>query len=1127
MRNFGGASVSCDDRLGAVRKINSLLLLPLLLLGLLGNSACVTKTVASTGSQIAVTFVQLPPGSLQTSGQVQLTVTVANDPTNQGVLWNASCSSTNCGTFNPPQTLSGATTVYTAPSAVPTGGNVNLTAMAAANHSVSQTITIPIVSSVTIAFTQAPQNLQAGSSEPVVAQVTGDSSGKGVTWSVTCSGSSNCGSISPMQTLSGSAATFTAPSTVPAGGQMITIIAASTADPSQQITAVITVSPSAGIAISFAPGLTPPTSMQTSGAANIAATVTGDNTNAGVDWTATCTGNSGNCGTFSVTPAHTASASPITYTAPATVPAGGLAVTITAAATASQDKITVAATVTVSVPVVSISPISGAPSTLQVGKTANLSVTITNDSSTNGGATWSVTCGSAGNCGTFNPLKTTTSGSSATVYTAPPSVPTGTSVTITAMSNADNTKTSTAMIQITSAGTISIAFAAGEPKTSMFAGATQNITANVTNDTGNGGVNWTVTCTGNGANGCGMFLPTNTMSGAPTTYTAPTIVPTGGLTVTITATAADNSPGTFTSAAVMVTVPTTTVTLSSLPTTLQVGAMQSITATVTNDPGNGGVSWTVTCAPTGANCGSFNPMLTLTGVATTYSAPPTIPSGNSGNVVITATAADDASATATATVMITASESDGLLSGQYALSLAGNNSSGAFTVVGSIIADGHGNITSGEEDFNCTLFTCPIMVASLAGSTYTVGPDGRGTISLQTGVFQLGVGGVQTIAFAVVSPTRALVTEFDTSNASGSLDQQTTADFTAASISGGYAFLFTGADYNNGNSPTDFGGVFTAAGSGLTFTGTKDTNDNLEGTPTVTENAAFSGTFTAPDSTFGRGTFTGGDGSSYVYYVVNSEFLKFGETDLSFLGSGPAYAQGGSFASGTTYVFTIGGISATPTNFVMGGTISPGGASALTGAVDVNIAGNTLVSNAAYTGTFTAPSGGRGTLTLPAAITGGGSNPVAPGPSKFAMYLTANQGILLLDLDAGASGYTSTGISFAQSATTFNTNYAAVISEPANIDAFDVVGQIIATAATPAFSGTVGINNGGTTTPGVVVTGSYTLNGSGRDPGSLVLGSTTLNEVFYVADGNTVLCIETDASRQTSGLLQLQNPQLP
>ena len=293
------------------------------MLGLLANSACVTKTVASTGSQIAVTFVQLPPGSLQTSGQVQLTVTVANDPTNQGVLWNASCSSTNCGSFNPPQTLSGATTVYTAPSAVPTGGNVNLTAMAAANHSVSQTITIPIVSSVTIAFTQAPQNLQAGSSEPVVAQVTGDSSGKGVTWSVTCSGSSNCGSISPMQTLSGSAATFTAPSTVPAGGQLITIIAASTADPSQQVTAVITVSPSAGIAISFTPALTPPTSMQTSGAANIAATITGDNTNAGVDWTATCTGNSGNCGTFSVTPAHTASASPLTYTAPATVPAGG------------------------------------------------------------------------------------------------------------------------------------------------------------------------------------------------------------------------------------------------------------------------------------------------------------------------------------------------------------------------------------------------------------------------------------------------------------------------------------------------------------------------------------------------------------------------------------------------------------------------------------------------------------------------------------------------------------------------------------------------------------------------------------------------------------------------------------
>ncbi len=66
----------------------------------------------------------------------------------------------------------------------------------------------------------------------------------------------------------------------------------------------------------------------------------------------------------------------------------------------------------------------------------------------------------------------------------------------------------------------------------MVISATSSLTATVSNDTKNGGVNWTVTC---GSAQCGSFNPTATGSGSATVYTAPNAVPTPA-TVTVTAT---------------------------------------------------------------------------------------------------------------------------------------------------------------------------------------------------------------------------------------------------------------------------------------------------------------------------------------------------------------------------------------------------------------------------------------------------------------------------------------------------------------------------------------------------------------------------------------------------------------
>ena len=91
------------------------------------------------------------------------------------------------------------------------------------------------------------------------------------------------------------------------------------------------------------------------------------------------------------------------------------------------------------------------PSTLQRNTTVQLTAIVANDS-TNAGVDWSVTCGSAGECGSFNPTHTA-SGAPST-YTAPATVPSGKVVTIMADATADKATSASASITIT--GNISV-----------------------------------------------------------------------------------------------------------------------------------------------------------------------------------------------------------------------------------------------------------------------------------------------------------------------------------------------------------------------------------------------------------------------------------------------------------------------------------------------------------------------------------------------------------------------------------------------------------------------------------------------------------------------------------------------
>lgn len=187
--------------------------------------------------------------------------------------------------------------------------------------------------------------------------------------------------------------------------------------------------------------ITPPTSLAVNATITLSAAVTNYSANALISWSATC--GAGACGSFSS--GQTQSGGNTNYVAPSVIPSGA---TVTIRATLVGDttqSVSAKITITPPQPIV-VSFLGVPPASLQVSTTVPLSAQITNDTSSSPQVKWTVTCASAA-CGSFNPV--TTNNEAATNYTTPPAVPTGNSVTVTATSVTDSTKSVSATIAIT------------------------------------------------------------------------------------------------------------------------------------------------------------------------------------------------------------------------------------------------------------------------------------------------------------------------------------------------------------------------------------------------------------------------------------------------------------------------------------------------------------------------------------------------------------------------------------------------------------------------------------------------------------------------------------------------------
>jgi len=356
---------------------------------------------------------------------------------------------------------------------------------------------------ISVGFTTGgPLTIGQGQSATIVAEVTNDSSGKGVTWNL-----AGPGTLTKQTSLS---VEYDAPASVTSNGAA-TVTATSVADPTKLARFTLNLGV---IAVSVSPATA---SVPVNTAQDFSATVSNDGTNAGVRWSLTQgnTACSPACGTLTL--ATTLSGASTTYMPPAAVPTN-TAVTLTATAVADSTKTGTAAIIIAAALPISVS-ISPGSTSVTTGTVLQFTGIVTHDTPT-GGINWSLTqagVSCAPGCGSIAPANTPDGAS--TNYTAPATVPNNAAVTLTATSTTDPSQSASITITV-----IPPPISVAVTPTSVLMGinTTQDFTATVQNDPADKGVTWSLTQSGAACSpACGTIAPASTASGVAVTYTAP------------------------------------------------------------------------------------------------------------------------------------------------------------------------------------------------------------------------------------------------------------------------------------------------------------------------------------------------------------------------------------------------------------------------------------------------------------------------------------------------------------------------------------------------------------------------------------------------------------------------------
>jgi hypothetical protein len=473
--------------------------------------------------------------------------------------------------------------------------------------------------------------------------------------------------------------------------------------------------------------------------------------------------------------------------------------------------------------------------------------------------------------------------------------------------------------------------------------------------------------------------------------------------------------------------------------------------------------------------------------------------GNPFAVTVEATDSLGATATQAMSIVISSARSsvnNAELNGQYAFLLSGFDANGnPLAASGKFVADGNGNITSGVLDSNGTGMTAPLANSTILASTYAVGGDNRGKIALTTS------SGLITYVIALNDVTAGVagggtMTEFDGTGQSmtGVLAQQSSAAFTTASITSGFALGLDGFAVNSTAAKLTHRGLIGELqfnGSGGINSGEYLASAAGSTTPTTPTSAAIA---IAPN---GRGTLAitrpsaGGVANFVVYVVSPTKFFMVssdpasGTTGTNDLLYGAALQQtttNGNFTavslSGASVMHAEKlGITASGSTFadVELGIYNFNAAGQMTLTSDEDAGG--VASSDALSGSYTVAGNGRVSLTLSAAVSGGCADCVT---LQTFMYLVgADQGFVM-DLSSGVTtGYFQAQTASGFSSASFNGAYTAGTLKPLEPGTTAFSAVIVANGSGSAQE-TADVNAGGTLAPDTATASTYSVNAVGR-----------------------------------------------
>jgi hypothetical protein len=443
--------------------------------------------------------------------------------------------------------------------------------------------------------------------------------------------------------------------------------------------------------------------------------------------------------------------------------------------------------------------------------------------------------------------------------------------------------------------------------------------------------------------------------------------------------------------------------------------------------------------------------------------------------------------------------SNASLSGQYVYQIQGfdfstNTNGVAYREAGVFTANGAGVITAATDDFS----EGNTFLTTNSTGVYAINVDGTGTLSLNNAL------GTITLAVTMVSGSKVYLVEADSALNAGGLGEKQDPTAIAAAPAG--TFVFREHDLNAVQSVASVG-AFTVA-TGVVSNGNEDVN--RAGT---LSSLTFIGSFNAPDTTLGRGTGTFTDNSpatsSFVYYIVDANNIRFMASTVGVNGLGRAELQSGTPALSGSYAFGSQGDTGFIGGVNMAGRFSASAGAITAGARDFSQDGVTAT-NISFTGTYTQAPNGRTLATLTTTVN---SNLV------IWMVNPARGLFIVNDPNTVQDGSLDLQQSASFSNSSMNGQYGFVMDGFDGGGAKDRVGTLQWDGSGKLILNEV-TNAAGTVTGPIVLSGNYAVSANGRTPAAI--SSLSTNLVFYLISGNDAYVTQNDSGVQINGTISKQ-----